>query len=408
MAHLEQGNKIVHGKARAMSFDAAIEVKILVHHEDAGSPLGGTRWPRHVPGKLIDGRPVVFPPDAIVARTAAEAVAAVDSLAARRVDLIKVYEMLPREAFLALVERANFHGLPIAAHVPLVMDARELSELGVRSFEHLRNIEMACSASADSLRLARTERLAVEATKVDTGGLAFAWSLGYGPGSTVRAAIHSEQRPRALATYDAARCSLLLADLARNATWQTATLFNSQRVLFRVDTMASVRAASRYVPAATWKSWEDAARASQDMAPDAREAMEEQGRWYVNLVRDMREAHVGFLAGTDVSLPHLIPGFSLHEELAMLVRAGLTPLEALQAATLNPARYAEGTDSMGTIEPGRVADLVLLAADPLADIRNTRRINGVMLNGRYFDRPAIDSLLAVAERAANPPSPGRP
>lgn len=93
-------------------------------------------------------------------------------------------------------------------------------------------------------------------------------------------------------------------------------------------------------------------------------------------------------------------GFPLHDELAIFVEAGLTPLEALRTATLNPARYLEATDSLGTVEAGKLADLVLLEANPLEDIANTQRIRAVVLNGRLLDRDALDALLTVAERAA--------
>jgi imidazolonepropionase-like amidohydrolase len=136
------------------------------------------------------------------------------------------------------------------------------------------------------------------------------------------------------------------------------------------------------------------------MTPEARATLERQSRWHFDLVRAMRDAGVGLLARTDVSNPYMVPGFSLHEELATLVRAGLTPLEALQAATLNPARSLAGTDSLGTVEPGRVADLVLLDANPLEDIESIRRVRAVVLAGHYVDRPALDAMLAGAERAA--------
>jgi imidazolonepropionase-like amidohydrolase len=203
-----------------------------------------------------------------------------------------------------------------------------------------------------------------------------------------------------LATHDPARCRTLLAEFARNCTWQDPTLFLNQRGSFRVDTMNSVRVISRFVPPATWQLWEaDARAATTTMTPEAQVDLERQGRWYFDLVRAMRDAGVGLLAGTDVSNPYMVPDFSLHEELGMLVRAGLTPLEALQAATLNPALSVAATDSLGTVEPGRVADLVLLDADPLSDIGNVRRIDAVALKGRYFDRPALDAMLAEVERA---------
>jgi imidazolonepropionase-like amidohydrolase len=120
-------------------------------------------------------------------------------------------------------------------------------------------------------------------------------------------------------------------------------------------------------------------------------------------VREMHAAGVPLAAGTDIGAPLLVPGFSLHDELELLVRvAGMTPAEALRAATLTPARVLGRADSLGTVEPGRLADLVLLDADPLADIRNTRRIHAVVADGRLLDRAALDALLAEAEHAAAP------
>ena len=105
------------------------------------------------------------------------------------------------------------------------------------------------------------------------------------------------------------------------------------------------------------------------------------------------------LAATDVGIPMLVPGLSLHEELALLVEAGLTPLEALRTATVNPARVLGMADSLGTIEADKLADLVLLDANPLADIANTRRIRAVVANGRLYRRADLDRLLAGVDRS---------
>ena len=114
----------------------------------------------------------------------------------------------------------------------------------------------------------------------------------------------------------------------------------------------------------------------------------------------MHRAGVEFLAGTDVSNPYCFPGFSLHDELALLVQAGLSPMEALQSATLNPARFLGKEKELGTVEKGKIADLVLLEANPLEDIRNTTKINSVVLNGRLLERKALDQLLTEVEAAA--------
>ena len=114
---------------------------------------------------------------------------------------------------------------------------------------------------------------------------------------------------------------------------------------------------------------------------------------YLRMVGDMNRAGVRILAGTDTPNPGMYPGFSLHAELALLVEAGLTPLQAIQAATRNAAEYLRASDSLGTIAQGKLADLLLLDANPLEDIRNTRRIAGLLYRGRYRDRAALQALL---------------
>jgi imidazolonepropionase-like amidohydrolase len=110
---------------------------------------------------------------------------------------------------------------------------------------------------------------------------------------------------------------------------------------------------------------------------------------------------VPFMAGTDTAPGvYIVPGFSLHDELANFVEAGLTPMEALQTATSNPARFLGMEASFGSVEPGKIADLVLLSANPLEDIGNTRKISVVVANGRLFDRAALDQALKSVEAAA--------
>jgi imidazolonepropionase-like amidohydrolase len=118
------------------------------------------------------------------------------------------------------------------------------------------------------------------------------------------------------------------------------------------------------------------------------------------LTGSMHRAGVKILAGTDTYNAYCFPGFGLHDELELLVKAGLTPLEALQTATLNPARFLNLTSSLGTVEKGKIADLVLLDANPLTDIGNTRKIAGVVLNGKYLPPESLQKLLAGAEAIA--------
>lgn len=336
-------------------------------------------------GNLIDGVPPVYPGIATVSRTAIEARQTVDLLSRRGADFVKAYEMLRRDTFFALVEQAKKDGLAVVAHVPLAVLAGEASDAGVRSFEHLRNIEFACSREADTLL---AERIALLEAGVGRAG------------SELRSEIHTAQRTRAFDTYDAERCTALLRKLAANGTWQTPTLFLNTRELRRPDLRDDVQAALRWVPDRQRTEWEAWTKRVSDLKPEAAAAIKRWANWQVQLVRRMNEEHVGLLAGTDVATPWTVPGLALHDELSALVEAGLTPLEALRAATLNPARYFDKTSEFGAVAPGMVADLVLIDGDPLADIRNARRISSVVVNGRYLDRQTLDAMLAKAERLA--------
>jgi imidazolonepropionase-like amidohydrolase len=120
--------------------------------------------------------------------------------------------------------------------------------------------------------------------------------------------------------------------------------------------------------------------------------------WPVALkhLREMREAGVRIMAGSDVAVLNVFPGASLHEELRLFVDSvGMSPMEALASATRKPAEWLGLGDSVGTIESGKVADLVLLDADPLADITNTRRVAAVVLRGKLFRRGDLDALLSA-------------
>lgn len=335
--------------------------------------------------RLIDGVPPIFPGIATVARTSGDARLMVDIMSRRGADFVKAYENLSRDAFFALVDQAKKNRLPVVAHVPLSVLAGEASDAGVKSFEHLRNIEFACSREADTLLAERIEALDAGAGR---------------DGNELRSDIHSSQRTRALDTYDPELCTALLRKFTANGTWQTPTLYLNIRKGRRHDLREDVRETLRWVPApnrADWEEWMTKQVRSMTKLDEAA-AIRRFADWQIQLVRRMNEEHVGLLAGTDVGVNWTVPGFSLHDELAAFVEAGLTPLEALRTATLNPARYFEKTGEFGSVAKGLAADLVLLDGDPLADIRNSRRISAVVAKGRYLNRNALDAMLVTVER----------
>jgi imidazolonepropionase-like amidohydrolase len=120
----------------------------------------------------------------------------------------------------------------------------------------------------------------------------------------------------------------------------------------------------------------------------------------IEIVGKMQSAGVHLMAGTDTTAPYVFPGSALHEELALLAQAGLTPMQALQTATKNPAEFLGELQTQGTIEPGKFADLLLLDANPLMDIRNTQKIRALVLRGKLLDRTALDELLASEAKFA--------
>lgn len=374
---------LAHGVTGARDVGGYVDLLLAWRGEvESGRILG----PRIIgTGPLIDGVPVTYAPMSIVARTPEDGRMIVDALAARGADFVKAYEMLRRDTFLAIVDQAKKRGLAVAAHVPLTVLAGEASDAGVRSFEHLRNIELACSRDAEALLAERTSKLEAGAGRI---------------GMELRAEIHSAQRMRALDTHDPERCTALLRRLVANGTWQVPTLFLGTREALRPDLSEGVRDTLRWVPElqrADWAAWSKRVSA---LTPEVAAERKRHAEWLIQLVRRMKQEGVGLLAGSDISVQWIVPGAALHEEMHSLVEAGLTPLEALRSATWSAARYFDKSGEFGAVAPGRIADLVLIDADPLADIRNVRRIRAVIANGRYLDRPTLDGLLSAAERAA--------
>jgi imidazolonepropionase-like amidohydrolase len=157
----------------------------------------------------------------------------------------------------------------------------------------------------------------------------------------------------------------------------------------------------KYIPVDEQDRWKPYIARQKSLSENEKNVRKKVWHEYLALVGAMRHAGVDFMAGTDVGNEYIYPGFSLHDELALLVKAGLSPMEALQAATRNPAKFLGVLDRLGTVEKGKLADLVLLDANPLEEISNTRRIAAVLVNGRYLPKEALRNLLASAEATAN-------
>jgi imidazolonepropionase-like amidohydrolase len=318
-------------------------------------------------GPMLDGPKPRFPSSIAIA-TPDDARRAVADLKNRGADFIKLQSLIPRDAVFAIADEAKKQRIPFEGHVPDSVRAKEMSEAGMKSFEHLIGIfEGSSPAEDDFLKGNKTEA-------------------------------------RFLETYDPARAASLADLLARNHTWQCPTLVweRGGNLIDVADFSKDTRA--KYVPAAwkakTWKRFTD--EITQGYGNDNLAIRKKFLERELKVVHLLHEKGVPFLAGTDTPPGvYIFPGFSLHEELQRFVAAGFTPLEALQTATVNPAQFFGMEARLGSVQSGKLADLVLLRANPLADIANTQKIAAVFANGRYFSSTDLQNLLTQVESAAN-------
>lgn len=355
--------------------DVTLELTNSVKRRLAEGELLGPRLLAN--GPSIDGDPPL-PSNPVVVRTAAEARVVVDSLVDAGADFVKVYENLAREAYFAIMDQARRRGIPVDGHVPFRVTPEEAARAGQRTVEHPEALAAGCSTEAEAAREELASALSdYESLPDDEKFLA---QFRY-----YRALYDS---------WDPAACTATFEAYRRDGVAVAADLLAYHHVV-HVEAVLSDTTSMRLVPGAIRRNWEE-------------EIESRMGRKFQSILRPIvplqaeqirlfKEAGGTLLAATDVGSPPAVPGISLHENLELLVEAGLTPLEALQTATLNPARVLGLDDSLGTVEAGKLADLVLLDANPLEDITNTRRIRAVVADGRLYRRADLDRLLAEVE-----------
>jgi imidazolonepropionase-like amidohydrolase len=287
-------------------------------------------------------------------------------LVGRGVDFIKVQSNVPRDAYFAIADEAHKRKIVFVGHVPDAIRASEAANAGHKSFEHLIGVFEASSTVEDQLLVGPK-----------------------GPG-------------RFLDTYDPAREAALVELLIAKQVWQCPTLF-WERGQWLVDAIDWSHDPDLPYAPASWKdrSWPKFTTGIiKELDTDPLAVRQRFVDHELAIVKRLHDRGVPFLAGTDTPAGvDVIPGPSLHHELQRFVDAGLTPLAALQTATVNPARFLGRTD-LGTVEPGKLADLVILDRNPLVDIANTRAIWGVVAAGRYLSRGELDGILRDVATAA--------
>ena len=339
----------------------------------SGAPVDG-------PGSGITQSPV------IIATTPEDGRRATDVTDEALADFVKVLSRMPYDAYIAMAQRARVRRIPFAGHLPEAVPVSEALDARQKSMEHLFGIALGCTPLETTLREQRAQAIANK----DYAAL-------------------REVRERTYATFSAGIANELFRRMARLSVWQTPTLTLRKRLSFMdLDRLAESEDI-KYVPETVRSGWTDPREEAKKATPEQMADFREDYEFHSKLVGHMRNAGVGLLAGTDTGDAYVVPGFSLHDELALLVEAGLSPAEALASTTVQPARYFNIEATHGTVERGKIANLVLLDADPMADIRNTRRISAVIHQGRVLDRKCLDTLLtgkpAPCAFVSSPPTP---
>jgi len=311
-----------------------------------------------VSGPMLDGPKSTYKAVIPIA-TPEDGRKAVDMLKSRGVDFVKVQSSVPRDAYFAIAEEAKKVGIPFEGHVPDAVRASEAVAAGQVTFEHLIGIFEASSPDEDKYL-----------TGKKTVGMF-------------------------LETYDPAREANIVQVLAKNHVWQCPTLY-WERGQWLVDAIDYTKDPDLAYAGHSWvtRQWpESQASILKSLDTDPLPVREKFVDHELDIVRKLHAANVPFLAGTDTPAGvDVIPGISLHLELQRFVAAGFTPLEALQTATLNPADFYNRRSDYGTVQVGRIADLVLLQANPLENIANTRKIAGVVTDGHYLSSVDLEQL----------------
>ena len=299
----------------------------------------------------------------------------VNFLKQRGIDFIKIYEECPRDVFFAVADEAKNQNLPFAGHVPFEVKTSEAAKAGMQSIEHCcdENYMLECSEIEDRLRQKWLNALRTETFKMGNIILEMA------------------------RTYDATKCDHVLDILKENGVWVVPTLIVSEsHYPYLFDWTKDERL--KYLPKSEKLLWEDWQNDYYLVYGewDYEKQMEMRKRRF-EIINIMYKKGIPIMAGTDCASIGVFWGSSIHEELELLVQVGLSEIDALRAATLNPALFLKATDSLGSIAKGKIADMVILNKNPLDDIRNTKNINGVFTNGNYFNKSSIDSIFINVE-----------
>ncbi len=309
----------------------------------------------YLSGDLLDGNPPCFPAGSLVVTTPDEAVAAVKKQIDQHVDFIKVYSMLTEESFMAIANEAKKRNITFAGHIPNRVSIYKAIEAGMSSSEHLYGFLNACSS-------------------VDTSNEAL------------------------ISTFSEKRFDSICSVLAKSSMWLCPTLTVNRAMSYLNDSIFINDNRIAYLPEYIINIW------NQKMNPYSKSQIDNFANsarvrylFELSLIGKMNEKGVKFIAGTDFPNPYVFPGFSLHDELSLMVKGGMPTLDALRSATINPAIFMNKKADFGSVEVGKLASLVVLNKNPLENIENTKTIESVIVRGKVYNRKALDLMLEQAK-----------
>lgn len=293
----------------------------------------------------------------------------------KKVDFLKAYEMLSPSQFKMLSNLAKENNLKLTGHVPLSMSVIEASNLGLNSMEHLRNLELSMTKMSEKLFQER-KNLLLNKSSIK--------------GSELRSLIHSKQRMKSINDLDSIKINNVIDALIKNDVWQIPTLILYKNFANKTFKNPDYLQFLNLLPEERKEVWIKKINAIDNVI---NKDVVEYTVWSKKMVDFMHDRGISFMAGTDTPIGFLIPGLSLHQEIQELYESGLSELEAIQTATINPAKYFNLENSLGRIKSGFIADLIILDKNPLESISNTKSIHAVIKEGHLMNRSYLDSLM---------------
>ncbi len=314
-------------------------------------------------GRIVDGEEPINSNFDIIS-TFNDAKSYVITLKNEGIDFVKVYSKINKEAYDGFIEETQKQGMYVAGHPPLSIPLEYLSNSGMKSIEHVTMHHLYFSGIEDSLRPKLTRNL------LDNDALA-----------------------KAVRTFDEKKFENIVKVLVENKTFISPTIWTSKIDIANLGMdFFEDQEGIPFIPLYEYAEWQHFRDTKPNLSDETNKRNDSIFVHEKFLIKKMYDAGVQLLAATDVGYYYMIPGFSLIDEVIELKDAGISELGAIQTATINPAKYFSATDSLGTIEKNKLADIVILDANPLEDINNLKKTNATIVNGKLYDKETLEKM----------------